>query len=53
MQIYARRTFESNEEQKARRFGYRVKGTCRYTQAIDESGQARGVYIVEYITREP
>lgn len=52
MQIYKRRIFEANEEQKARRFGYRVKGTCKYTQSLNEAGQVRGVYVVEYIPNE-
>jgi len=51
MQIYKRRTFEASEEQKAKRFCYRVKGTWKYTQALDETGKARGVYLVEYIPK--
>ena len=52
MNIYARRTFEENEEQKAKRFCYRVKGFWKYTQSLDAAGNVRGVYVVEYIPRE-
>lgn len=52
MQIYTRRTFEANEEQKAKRFCYRVKGLMKYTQSLDDSGNVRGVYIVEYIPKQ-
>ena len=53
MQLYTRRTFEANEEQKARRFGYRVKGICTFSQYLDENGNLKSGYCVEYIPREP
>ena len=52
MQPYTRRTFEANEEQKAKRFCYRVKGSWKYTQSMDSAGNVRGVYVVEYIKHD-
>ena len=52
MNLYARRTFEANEEKKAKRFCYRHKGFCKYTQCMDAAGHVRMVYLVEYIPNE-
>ena len=51
MQIYNRRIFEANEESKAKRFCYRVKGACRFTQNQDSNGNIKNVYVVEYIPK--
>ena len=49
MNIYARRTFEANEEKKAKNFCYKHRGTWKYTQSMDSTGKVRGVFVVEYI----
>ena len=52
MNLYARRTFEENEEKKAKNFCYKHRGTWKYTQAMDAAGHVRMVYQVEYIPQE-
>ena len=52
MQLYKRQYFESGQRKEALLFARNVKGSCQYTQAIGESGTARGVYCVEYIPQE-
>lgn len=50
--IYKRRLFGADEEKKAKRFSYRVKGTCSYSQYLDANGNVKTGYFVEYIPKE-
>ena len=52
MHTYKNEYFEKDQRKEALLFARKVKGTCKYTQAIGAEGTARGVYCVSYIPQE-
>lgn len=52
MHFYKSQYFEKDQRKEALLFARKVKGSCKYTQAIGADGTARGVYCVEYIPGE-
>lgn len=49
MHIYKERIFEEAEENKARYFRKKTRGTLIYTQARDEEDKIKNVWLVKYL----
>lgn len=49
MHIYKERIFEEAEENKARNFRKKTRGTLIYTQARDEEDKIKNVWLVKYL----